>query len=270
MLATAPFEQTTLKNSHYAKFHKGLLEYIHQTTIPDPKHQHFAGVMKSLVETATFPCLGAKSTFKTENMRFSFYKDLGCPEQAKKLAQDLYYYIEDKKQIADGSAFTSFAAIFEGPYFPDFDSFEKAYFAFLYQLHMIDKDVSPWVEGVPKDPNDSKFAFSFGGKAFFVTGMAPVIPRISRRFIVPAMVFNAHENFAMLKEQGIFQKIKPKIRAGDMMLEQNGHYVNGGVGEGAEAAQYCGNPIGRTEFKCPFHPLKSDTKNIKKSGEFLD
>lgn len=242
-----------LKHSHYAKFQNGALTYVHQETIPDPKHQHFANMMKATVQAPTFPCLGAKSTFKTENMRFSFYDALGCPNSIKKLAQGLYFYIDEKKEINGGSAFTSFAAIFEGPYFPDFDSFEKTYFSVLYELHLIDKEKYPWPSHIPKDPNAQKFAFCFGGKGFFVTGMGPVIPRLSRRFIAPVMVFNAHENFTALKENGIFDKIKPKIRAGDMMLEQNGHYVNSGVAEGRESAQYCGNPKDRKEFKCPFH-----------------
>jgi len=55
---------------------------------------------------------------------------------------------------------------------------------------LIDQEYFEWDAVVSSNPSNEKFAFSFGGKAFFLVGMHPKSSRKARRFKYPAIAFN--------------------------------------------------------------------------------
>jgi FPC/CPF motif-containing protein YcgG len=106
------------------------------------------------------------------------------------------------------------------------------------------------------DPEQPDFSFSFAGTSYFVAALSPVSPRMSRQFMIPALIFNAHYQFAAMRAKGTFNALRDRIRDKDTALE-NGirNPLAAGFGEGAGGTvQYCGiPPAPGTQWKCPFH-----------------
>jgi hypothetical protein len=119
---------------------------------------------------------------------------------------------------------------------------------------MSDKDAwlgQQYDDSVSPDPANPHFSLSFGGEAFFVVGLHPRASRKARRFVAPTMIFNLHDQFERLREEGRYEKLRGAI------LERDEHY-SGSLnpmlsrhGEASEARQYSGREVG-SDWGCPF------------------
>ena len=93
---------------------------------------------------------------------------------------------------------------------------------------------------------------SFAGEAFFVVGLHPQASRPARRFETPALVFNLHDQFQVLREQQRYEKLRSAILTRDEQLAGSVNPMLARHGELSEARQYSGRIVG-TDWKCPFH-----------------
>jgi FPC/CPF motif-containing protein YcgG len=118
----------------------------------------------------------------------------------------------------------------------------------LHRLHAL--DTQHWDPAVSSDPADPHFSFSFSGRGFFVVGLQPSGPRWARTFPWPTLVFNAHDQFERLREQGQFERIQEVIRDRDVQLEGDVNPNLANFGEHTEARQYSGRPV-EGAWKCP-------------------
>ena len=84
-------------------------------------------------------------------------------------------------------------------------------------------------------------------------GLHPNASRPARRFRYPTLVFNSHEQFERLRQDGRFEKMKQIIRARDEALAGSVNPMLADFGSGSEAAQYSGREVG-PDWKCPFTP----------------
>ena len=153
---------------------------------------------------------------------------------------------------ADPGLFRSFAVIFDGPD----DLEETAFEALLWERvqSLSDKDVwrgQSYDETVSADPNSPHFSLSFGGEAFFVVGLHPRSSRPARRFERPVMVFNLHDQFVTLREQGRYETMREKILVRDEALAGSRNPMLARHGESSEARQYSGRAVD-ADWKCPF------------------
>ena len=98
---------------------------------------------------------------------------------------------------------------------------------------------------VAHDPDDPHFAMSFGGEGFFVVGLHPRASRPARRFAVPAMVFNLHDQFEQLRAQGRYQKIRSTIIGRDEALAGSANPMLAEHGTISAARQYSGRAVER-------------------------
>ena len=85
------------------------------------------------------------------------------------------------------------------------------------------------------DPGNPHFSLSFGGEAFFVIGLHPRASRPARRFCRPVLVFNLHDQFERLREQGRYERMREKIMARDEALAGSPNPMLARHGEGSAA-----------------------------------
>lgn len=218
---------------------------------------HFHHMLGNMIDSKEFPCVGAKAAFKQNSYRFGFYNNITGEEALKGLSHDLSAFAKEQKDMK--GAFTTFAAVFDDSFFQDSVDFDKKVWQLLKNLHDIDKaDYDPIASANPEDPN---FAFSFAGTAYFVAALSPVSPRLSRRFVAPCLVFNAHYQFEHMKAQGKFEKLRDIIRANDAALEGGqANRIAADFGETSEAVQYTGITAAPSK-SCPFHSFGHKLKS---------
>lgn len=247
-----PFDgEAARENSSYAAFSDGRLLQVPSQERAASLQEFVHDSFRALVLNPKFSCVGAKSALRRGGYRFGLYDSLDSPGATAGLARDLFEFVEDQPSLE--GEFTTFVASFGGPITADERQFEKLLWAQLQRLHEEDRPHHSWAPAVSPDPEDSNFAFSFAGRAFFVVGLHPGASRFARRFAWPTLIFNAHEQFEKLREEGRFGRLRDVIRARDMNLQGDLNPNLSDFGEFPEARQYSGRPA-EEDWRCPFHP----------------
>jgi FPC/CPF motif-containing protein YcgG len=195
-----------------------------------------------------YPCLGARSVFKKERATVVMHDDMADPETAHRLVDQLKAYVDS---VDPEEGFVSFIAGFRGPEVRDERHFEEMLWSLLQNLHDVDDE--PWAPEVSADPNDPHFAFSVGGTAFFIVGLHPQASREARRMPLPMLVFNLHEQFEALRENGGFERMRDTIRRRDEELQGSINPMVSDHGEASEARQYSGRRL-ESGWEPPFEP----------------
>jgi FPC/CPF motif-containing protein YcgG len=205
-----------------------------------------------------FPCLGAKAAFHSGSYVLRTYGEFGSGDSAADLSADLGDFTRSKLRHA--SEYATFVAIFERPQNLDEVQFEELLWQQLRALHRQDAALFDWDPSVRSDPADPHFSFSFAGQALYVIGMHANSSREARRFRWPALVFNPHEQFVRLREEGKWNRMQETIRTRDRELQGTINPMLSEFGEKSEARQYSGRvveedwraPFKAIERKCPF------------------
>ena len=109
------------------------------------------------------------------------------------------------------------------------------------------------IRGSKMPPTSPHFSLSFGGEAFFVVGLHPNASRPARRFERPALVFNLHDQFERLRDEGKYDKLRSSILDRDEALSGSINPMLARHGEMSEARQYSGRAV-TDDWKCPFQP----------------
>jgi FPC/CPF motif-containing protein YcgG len=222
------------------------------------------GAFRAFVTAPDYPCVGAKSAANNNSYRLGLYGELGGAAATAGLCRDLFRFRHELDDI--DAHFASFVAVFDGP---DLDErgFERRLWRQLQALHLEDAPLHDWDADVSSDPDEATFSFSFAGRAFFVVGLHPASNRFSRRFPWPTMVFNAHDQFERLRNEGKMDRMKQVIRTMDEKLQGVPNPSLQDFGDASEARQYSGRhtePDWSPPFeavtekkasKCPFHRL---------------
>lgn len=195
------------------------------------------------------PCLMAKSVMTDEQYRLRCYASLGSRTAATALLPDLKDYLA--RYSFSEPDFYTFIAAFPDEEAMDEKTFEQKLWRQLQYLHEADDE--PWDPEVSSDPESAHFSFSVGGRAFYIVGMHPHSSRIARRSPYPAIIFNLHHQFEMLREMGAYERIRDQIRERDMKLQGTVNPMMKDFGDASEARQYSGRKTDKN-WKCPFHP----------------
>ncbi|MDP1026567.1 guanitoxin biosynthesis heme-dependent pre-guanitoxin N-hydroxylase GntA [Sphingomonas sp. KR1UV-12] len=202
------------------------------------------------VEAPAFPCVGAKSALGKGQMDILVARDMTSGWDDMRITPALASTVA--KYRADRALFRTLVVLFEGPTDLDEAAFERHLWARAQSLS--DKD--EWLgyradPSVSSDPDDPHFSLSFAGEAFFVVGLHPNASRPARRFETPAMVFNLHDQFQVLREQQRYEKLRSAILARDEALAGSINPMLARHGEISEARQYSGRAVD-ADWKCPF------------------
>jgi len=249
-----PFDSDLARaNSSYAAFDGGTLVRLLETAKPSLFERIAHASFREFVLDPAFSCLGAKAAMKAGTYRFGTYGRLDDAASTAGLARDLFAFANERRGFE--SLFTTYVAVFAG-----FDrtgdadlAFETALWQQLSRLYALDRGLHAWDPRVSRDPADANFSYSFAGTGFFVVGLHPESTRSARRFAWPTLVFNAHEQFEMLRERGQFARLQDRIRAREIDLDGSINPNLSDFGEHSEARQYAGRPLPQG-WKCPFRP----------------
>lgn len=212
--------------------------------------EHFA----SFVADSAFPCVGARAAFNSNSYITMVYNELAHPLCSARLALDLQKFQESEMRRT--KEFATFVAIFRNPRDTSEIDFEKLLWSQLRQLHEIDARRHPWDPSVASDPSDPRFSFSFAGQAIYIVGMHANSSRFARRFPWPALVFNPHEQFERLRQEGKWSHMQQVIRSRDTALQGSTNPMLSDFGETSEARQYSGRAVDE-DWQAPFQQESS-------------
>lgn len=207
------------------------------------------------IEAPEFPCVGAKSALGRGQMDILVARDLSSAWDDLRILPALATTVA--KYRVDKALFRTLVVLFEGPEDLSEADFERHLWARAQSLS--DKD--EWL-GYPTDPttstdpDDPHFSLSFAGEAFFVVGLHPNASRPARRFQTPAMVFNLHDQFEVLREQQRYEKLRAAILARDEMLAGSVNPMLARHGEVSEARQYSGREVDE-DWRAPFRRARA-------------
>ncbi|MCX7284888.1 MAG: YqcI/YcgG family protein [Novosphingobium sp.] len=208
------------------------------------------------IADAAFPCVGAKSAMARGTLKVLSCHGLDSSWDDLIIHQALMDWAAEYR--ADPGGLRSLAVAFDGP--GDID--EARFEALMWQRiqSFADKDAwlgQPYDHRVSADPADPHFSLSFGGEAFFVVGLHPNASRPARRFPRPTLVFNLHDQFERLREEGRYDKMRATILTRDVALAGNINPMLARHGEASEAAQYSGRLVDES-WRCPFSDKRAN------------
>lgn len=231
---------------------------LSETIFPLSQAAHpLAIAFQDFVRDAAFPCVGAKSALSKNQLHIIVARDLSSGWDDLRIWPELHALAQGYK--ADPKLFQSLVVIFEGPTDLSEGEFEKALWDRVQSLS--DKDA--WLGQAPdprvsSDPDDPHFSLSFGGEGFFVVGLHPNASRPARAFERPALVFNLHDQFEQLREQGRYEKLRASIIDRDVELAGEPNPMLARHGSNSEARQYSGRMVGE-DWACPFARRDTET-----------
>lgn len=208
---------------------------------------------RALVLNEQFSCIGARAAVRQNAYGFALYDRMGDPGSTAALAADLDRFLHD--EALQQKPLSAFVASFVDPVPRDEAEFEATLWATLQLLN--NGDHSPWAPRSSADPTDPDFSFSFLGTGFFIVGLHGSSSRIARRFAWPTVVFNPHDQFDRLRENGSYGRFQRVIRAGDVALQGSVNPMLSDFGERSEARQYSGRSV-EDGWQCPFHAHQAD------------
>lgn len=202
------------------------------------------------VEHPDFPCVGAKSALGKGQMDILVARDVSSAWDDLRILPALRETV--RKYHADRALFRTLVILFEGPTTLGEEQFE----AHLWERAQSLSDKDAWLgyrpdPSVSTDPDDPHFSLSFAGEAFFVVGLHPNASRPARRFAAPAMVFNLHDQFEVLRTQQRYDKLRTSILARDLRFAGSENPMIARHGDISEARQYSGRAVDDS-WKCPF------------------
>lgn len=206
--------------------------------------------LSSFIGRADFPCVGAKAALNRGGMDFVVARDFRSAWDDLRILPALIGL--SKRYRTDPKLFQSLVVIFEKGAPDNEEQFERLLWERLTSLTRKDE----WLGQTPDprvahDPQDPHFAMSFGGEAFFVVGLHPGASRPARRFCYPTMVFNLHDQFTQLREQGRYGKLRQTILGRDVELAGSVNPMLASHGAVSAARQYSGRSVD-DGWQCPF------------------
>jgi uncharacterized protein len=223
---------------------------------PPVQFEHVLFHFRSII-AGKHPCVGAKSAFKRGCYRVGVYNKMCEEESTAGLCYDLYNFIADSADLGNGvnainGLFTTFVATFIEPKIETEMDFHNQLWNQLQLIHEADRQYHPWDSTVSSDISSPNFAFSFASQALFIVGMNPASSRIARRTPWPAMAFNPHSQFRLMREANTFSAMKLTIRERDFALQGSLNPNLADYGMDSEAKQYSGIAAD-DNLICPFH-----------------
>ena len=210
---------------------------------------------RKFIHQTDFPCVGAKSALAKGTLDVLIARDIRSNWDDRRIYDGITRIVHNYRE--DRALFQSFAVIFEGPVDLDEKTFEN--FLWARAESLTNKDT--WLgtssdSRVSNDPDDPHFSLSFGEEAFFIVGLHPNASRPARRFERPVLVFNLHDQFEQLREQGRYERMRAKIIERDVALAGSVNPMLARHGTISEARQYSGRNVAESEWKCPFNPVE--------------
>lgn len=206
--------------------------------------------LKVFINSEGFSCVAAKTSILKHTLYHRNYRERTLDKVAKNIHKDVVEF--EKNRIAISKTNATFVCTFSDLYFVDEIKFEYFLWELIQAIHLVDyENGNTWAAGYEYNPEHKKFSFSVNKSAFFLVGLHSESSRKTRKFSIPAVVFNSHEQFEYLKEIGVFEKLKTSIRKKEVELQGCLNPNLSDFGDQSEAKQYSGRHV-ESNWKCPF------------------
>jgi uncharacterized protein len=212
--------------------------------------RHLMRAFHEFIRDCEFPCVGAKAALAQNHVQIVIAADIRSNWDDLRVVDSLLDFAHSYKESP--TLFRSFVLIFRGPGDLSEAQFEQHLWERVQTLS--DKNSLYAAEADSRfssDPENRHFSLSFGGEAFFVVGLHPNASRPARRFARPALVFNLHDQFEQLRDQGRYERLRETILERDVALSGSVNPMLTRHGEGSEAKQYSGREVGEN-WRCPY------------------
>lgn len=196
--------------------------------------------IQDLFEKRTYPCVGAKAVFARGLLRVGIYDLFGTRASVEQCCDDLGKFVVDRQAASKEGKFSSFIAVFPQEVIRSERAFHYRLWYHLTMMRQQDKRSYRWSSDVEERTESPRFGFSANGAPFFIIGLYPSHPRLARRFPWAALVFNPHDQFKKLREQGVYDSMKMKIRSRDALFQTEQNTFLSDHGTESEAKQYSG------------------------------
>jgi FPC/CPF motif-containing protein YcgG len=206
--------------------------------------------IKLFMSQKNYPCIAAIQSFALKDYRVRSYRDFGKIDQRAELRADLLDYLHE--YLRTKSRYFTFWAVFADAEDLDEEAFERLLWSELSALTSNETKESDADPRFSTDPDDKKFCFAIGGKAFFVVGLHPRSSRLARRFPWPTLIFNVYEQFDQLAQLGLYQPMIETNRKRDARFQGDANPTVVQHGDDWESIQFSGRK-NSPEWKCPFH-----------------
>ncbi len=216
----------------------------------DDNEHPLAEAFRDFVRDPAFPCVGAKSALKRDQMKIVVCGDIRSAWDDLRIYPNLLALAQGYQ--AAPKLFQTLVVIFADETALSEPEYEQHLWARLQSLN--DKDEwhgQKYDPRVSDDPDDGAFSLSFGGEAFFVVGLHPHASRPARRLARPAMIFNLHDQFTQLRAAGKYEGMREKILARDEAIAGSINPMLARHGSASAAPQYSGRAVGE-DWVCPF------------------
>lgn len=210
---------------------------------------------EAFVRDRAFPCVGAKSALARGTLKIVPCWSIVSGWDDVRIHRELLDWVWAYQR--EPGLFRSLAFVFADRSDMTEEAFEGALWRRIQSLS--DKDAwldQPYDPRVSGDPGDVHFSLSFGGEAFFAVGLHPRASRPARRFEAPVIVFNLHDQFEQLRDEGRYEGIRETILARDVKLAGSVNPMLTRHGESSAAAQYSGREVDG-EWVCPFRDSRA-------------
>jgi hypothetical protein len=238
-----------LRASNYCAHVNGKLVRLLDSREPQAQARLADKAVRAFILSSSFSCVAGKAAVTSGGYRFGCYRGFGERSSTEGLARDLAAFVAERPFME--RTYASFIAVFDDPASSGEDWFEAALWRELQLLSDLATPLYPSSARAASDPEANDFAFSFAGEAFFVVGMHRDSSRLSRRFSLPTLVFNSHDQFAEARRDGRFQRIQRIVRDRELQLQGSINPELREFGTASEARQYSGRPT-EPSWKCPF------------------
>jgi len=218
----------------------------------------WVGRLRAFIEKREFPCVGAKAVLNRDWLGAYVARDLESAWDDLKIHDRLLEWAYDYRDNPTG--LRSFAVIFAAR--KNFD--ERQFEALMWERLQSLADKDHWRgqkldASVSADPQDPHFSLSFGGQAFFVVGLHPCASRKARRFDRPTLIFNLHDQFERLREEGRYETMRRSILTRDEAYSGSINPMLARHGDASEARQYSGRVVDE-DWSCPFSDPRTESK----------
>lgn len=248
--AANPFDSANaLRFSNYSAFVDGTLVRLLDWRKPSSPARMTDNAMRAFLLSDGFSCVAGKAAVLTGGYRFGYYTGGAANGTVEGLARDLAAFVAERNAMP--ARYATFVAAFDEPSISEERRFESWLWATLQRLHELDAPHHDWDASVSHDPASDNFGFSFAGKAFFVVGLHGGSSRLTRRFFLPALVFNAHSQFQEARRSGRFAQIQRAVRGRELASQGSLNPELAEFGTASEARQYAGRRL-EGEWTCPF------------------
>ena len=219
--------------------------------------EHVLFHFQSIIADEKYPCVGAKGAFKRGGYRVGVYNKMCSEESTAGLCYDLYNFLADHNDRGNAEnsingPLTTFVATFIETRIETEMDYHTQMWNQLQLIHEVDRQYYSWDPTVSSDISSPNFAFSFASEALFIVGLNPASSRIARRTPWPAMAFNPHSQFRLMREMNTFSAMKSTIRERDFALQGSLNPTLADYGVDSEAKQYSGLAAD-DNLICPFH-----------------